>query len=400
MAKFTDESHKKQIDSTKLGRLINELGLYDMNIKNDDTDDNAYHMKGTTLLELARLTGDKTYLDKALECFNKAISLTNNQNPLYLASRSKLYADMGVSDLAAEDIRQINKLPKEEGIIGKHVQNIVSDISKLDAIQASIDSLEVSSSYARQISIKQLELEKTGEVFQQKMVELKQYADDIRETKIKCIQEMKNIKINFINLTSGFDILNAETKVAGNLLDSKYGTIKTSIDRIKASMQSTEQTSTKLKQCMDKMNALTDACTMQIENIKDQIEKTKAEISSSMGSKTKLENNNERIKQLEKDQDLNKKEVIELQKMIDEVRNTTVKYMGQIKATEMQLKNTQVAFDKATAKSTTNDKSKVSEQITDVDTTSIKKVTDEQHDSYSTDETFEPSLLGAEGHIN
>lgn len=37
-------------------------------------------------------------------------------------------------------------------------------------------------------------------------------------------------------------------------------------------MQSTEKTSAKLKQCMDKMNVLTNECTMQIENIKDQIE--------------------------------------------------------------------------------------------------------------------------------
>lgn len=58
------------------------------------------------------------------------------------------------------------------------------------------------------------------------MIGLRRFMDKMRETEIKCMQEMKNIKIKFINITSDFDILNAKTKIAGNLLDSKYGTIK------------------------------------------------------------------------------------------------------------------------------------------------------------------------------
>ncbi len=121
--------------------IQNELKFFDNIIVNDDKNADAYHMKGIYLIKLAQQTKDHSYLDKALECYNIAIKLTDSKEALYLVDRSRLYVDMGKTDLALEDIKIVNKLPKSVGITEKYIGNAINNIARLEVVQVSVTNL-------------------------------------------------------------------------------------------------------------------------------------------------------------------------------------------------------------------------------------------------------------------
>lgn len=127
--------------------LENNIALYNMTLKRMKDDDNTIYLKGVTYLKLFNITKDLNHGQEALKCLDKAVALTNSQNRLYLAERSKAHAKMGNNDLAVADLAAISALPKvsdgDETIEDIYTRNTVNNIAKLEGIRNIVKSLKV-----------------------------------------------------------------------------------------------------------------------------------------------------------------------------------------------------------------------------------------------------------------
>lgn len=124
--------------------LKEDIRSYDRLIKRGKGDDKTYYGKAEALAKLAEAEtaeAKSDYQQQAIDAYSKAIDLSGGKNPLYLIDRSKLYAQMGKTDLAVGDIRQVEQLPKADGISGLYITTVVRDISRLDSVQETIAQL-------------------------------------------------------------------------------------------------------------------------------------------------------------------------------------------------------------------------------------------------------------------
>lgn len=137
--------------------LHDKLKQYESNLRFNPEDDEAYHMKAKTLVELGALDNNaKGYFQDALKNYNKAIELTNNKeepNPEYLVDRSKLYTKLDDYDLAINDIKEAKNIGTTgDWLTDKYVTVVVNDVLRMQNVQAKISALrerkEISQEFA------------------------------------------------------------------------------------------------------------------------------------------------------------------------------------------------------------------------------------------------------------
>jgi tetratricopeptide (TPR) repeat protein len=121
--------------------LEQDIRGYDRVIRRHPEDDNAHYLKAEALIKMAEVTGDESYFSKALEYYNKAISLSP-QNALYLAARSKLHIKAGNHEDAVTDIIDAQRSPiSGNKVLDTHTKHMIKDVIKLDSVQTEVRKL-------------------------------------------------------------------------------------------------------------------------------------------------------------------------------------------------------------------------------------------------------------------
>ena len=127
--------------------LEKDIKGYDRTIKRHPDDDNAHYLKAGALTELGSITGDSSYFERALKCYDQAIVLSP-PNAVYLVDRSKLHIKMERPDLAAKDIALAQEAQEGDGsdgaaagVFGMYAANTTRDVLKLDSVQGEINKL-------------------------------------------------------------------------------------------------------------------------------------------------------------------------------------------------------------------------------------------------------------------
>lgn len=131
MNKVQEEQAKSIMDASQKAKF----NMATRQIRKDENSHEAYGMRAKILVDI----GMK---ELALEDYGMAIGSAHAKDKAgYLASRSKLYTDMGKTDLALQDIRTISTLPKDAGITGIFVRNTISEI--LENTRQQVEQLKV-----------------------------------------------------------------------------------------------------------------------------------------------------------------------------------------------------------------------------------------------------------------
>ncbi len=112
----------------------------DRQIKSHPDRPNNYYLKAGALVKLSEITGDNTYYDQALVCYNKAIDLSP-QNGQYLADRSKLHIAMGNISLATQDVVAVQESPSMGKLSDMYKNHTMKDVLKLNSVQNEVNNL-------------------------------------------------------------------------------------------------------------------------------------------------------------------------------------------------------------------------------------------------------------------
>ena len=92
--------------------------------------DNAYYLKGKAFIDLAQMTSEKSYLDKAILAYSEAIKL--KQDSTYLCERAKAYIQLGLTKEAVADFKTAQSIDNGSDILKNyHVQNSLQDLRNL-----------------------------------------------------------------------------------------------------------------------------------------------------------------------------------------------------------------------------------------------------------------------------
>ncbi|MDF2966172.1 MAG: hypothetical protein K0Q51_1560 [Rickettsiaceae bacterium] len=123
--------------------LESEVKSYDRLLRRRPNEHNVHYAKAGVLVKLGEITGDKSFYERALESYNKAIELST-QNVLYLSDRSKLHIIMERPDLATQDIIEIRNSPRMANkVYDMYANKTVQDVLKLSNVQTEIHKLIV-----------------------------------------------------------------------------------------------------------------------------------------------------------------------------------------------------------------------------------------------------------------
>jgi hypothetical protein len=127
-------SPRKVENSQAYDQLMRNLASYDKSIEDDSVYPDSYYQKAKTLEEINKLThGGKIVSDDntiaALQNYTAAIDL-DRTNPLYYVNRAKLYANVGDSIAASQDLTLALTLDKPtDPTIKRYIKNTLFELT-------------------------------------------------------------------------------------------------------------------------------------------------------------------------------------------------------------------------------------------------------------------------------
>jgi tetratricopeptide (TPR) repeat protein len=101
LAELINAQQNKEVD-----KLLRDLKSYNRSLKRHPTDANVYSLMAIAYIELAKQFTDAFFNEAALLALNKANELSPN-NPIHLADRMTLCAEMGGYELTEKDLKTL-----------------------------------------------------------------------------------------------------------------------------------------------------------------------------------------------------------------------------------------------------------------------------------------------------
>lgn len=123
--------NKKSTHFDTVESLKAEIGLYDRTIKRHSDDHNTVSLKADALMKIFQLTGEETYLNEALNCYNLAIRIAP-ENVLYIVNRATCYINLKQNDLASADLEKAKSLlpTLDDVVVSAHIRSEVEKIEQ------------------------------------------------------------------------------------------------------------------------------------------------------------------------------------------------------------------------------------------------------------------------------